>query len=376
MNSARWTSQDTELLLNPRLPASEQKYLQELFAGVPSLPAHLWVATSGSSGPAKLVALAKTAVLASARAVNHHLRATAADVWALALPEFHVGGLGVGARSHLVGARSVSLAAWSAPAFVDLCQSEGVTLSALVPAQVSDLVSLDLRAPASLRAVVIGGGALSAELYRRARVLGWPLLPSYGLTECASQVATAALESLTEPPGELPRLQLLDHVQATRVGETRWALRSPALLTGYAQKIADQVQFVDPKVEGAFVPEDRLQIENAGPRYFVRPLGRDADFIKVGGESVSLARLEQIWNGLALGEAEHSALVAVADARLGHTVQLAVTAHLSPAELDRRLAEFNAQVAPFERIRAWRRVDLIPRSALGKVQRAELLKKF
>ena len=34
------------------------------------------------------------------------------------------------------------------------------------------------------------------ELYREARALGWPCLPSYGLTETASQVATAPLESL------------------------------------------------------------------------------------------------------------------------------------------------------------------------------------
>ena len=63
--------------------------------------------------------------------------------------------------------------------------------SSLVPAQVLDLVRAGLRPPPVLRAIVVGGGAISAELYRDARALGWPVLPSYGMTECCSQIATA-----------------------------------------------------------------------------------------------------------------------------------------------------------------------------------------
>ena len=40
-----------------------------------------------------------------------------------------------------------------------------------------------------------GGGAVSDELYRDARALGWRVLPSYGMTECCSQVATALSDS-------------------------------------------------------------------------------------------------------------------------------------------------------------------------------------
>ena len=43
-----------------------------------------------------------------------------------------------------------------------------------------------------------GGGALDPSLYKQARDLGWPLLPSYGLTECGSQVATASLSSASD----------------------------------------------------------------------------------------------------------------------------------------------------------------------------------
>ena len=58
-------SSASHLLLNPRMPAEERERLERL---VPDLDAHVYVATSGSTGAIKLVALAKQAILASAAA--------------------------------------------------------------------------------------------------------------------------------------------------------------------------------------------------------------------------------------------------------------------------------------------------------------------
>src|SRR5207253_1068669 len=85
---------------------------------------------------------------------------------------------------------------WNPARTVKKWKDRKVTLTSLVPTQVFDLVSANLTAPKNLRAAVIGGGALDPSLYLKARELGWALLPSYGLTECASQVATASLDSL------------------------------------------------------------------------------------------------------------------------------------------------------------------------------------
>ena len=70
----------------------------------------------------------------------------------------------------------------------------GVTHTSLVPTQVHDLVKADLRAPETLKAIVVGGGHLDAATGRLARTLGWPVLASYGMTEAASQIATQTLE--------------------------------------------------------------------------------------------------------------------------------------------------------------------------------------
>jgi o-succinylbenzoate---CoA ligase len=328
-----WLSGESHVLLNPRTPAEERQRLESF---VIDLPGHLWLATSGTTGSLKLTALSKEAMLVSAAAVNRHLQSDASDVWCNVLPTFHVGGLGIHARAFLSGARVVD------------GLDDAVTLAAFVPAHVGDLVRARRAPPPSLRAVVIGGGALSDEMYGQARDLGWPLLPSYGMTECCSQVATARAES--------KELIILDHVEVRVEHDGRLALRSEALLTGYATDGG----FRDPKVDGWFMTEDSGSVNGRT----LRVLGRSSDFVKIGGESVDLSRLDRVLDGLGAD----AAVVAVPDERLGHVIGLAVAS----GDADAIVAAFNERVFPFERARSIRRVQEIPRTALGKIIRKRL----
>ncbi|HEY0592920.1 MAG TPA: AMP-binding protein [Thermoanaerobaculia bacterium] len=360
-------SGSTELVLNPRLPAREAERLRSIARNLPPLERHVWVTTSGSSGALKLVALSKDAILASAAAVNRHLDARSGDVWCSPLPDFHVGGLGIHARARLSSSRVVGLPSWSAPRFAALSEAEGVTLSALVPAQVSDLATANLRAPSALRAIVIGGGALPPALYQAARALGWPLLPSYGMTEACSQVATAAVASLQDE--RFPDLEVLSHL-AVRVTDGRLAVRGGSLLTGYGIEEGGRARFVDPKQHGWFVSEDAADVWTRGTRTFVRPLGRSSDFIKIGGESSSLARLQQIAESAAQRFGADAAVLSIPHERLGAVIHLAVSERSVASDVRRA---YDEDVLPFERARAVHVVP-IPRSPLGKVQREELRK--
>lgn len=326
-----WLSSESHVLLNPRMPGAERRRLESF---VTPLPGHLWLATSGTTGSLKLTALSKRAMLASAAAVNRHLQSDSEDVWLCLLPMFHVGGLGIYARAFLSGARVVT--EWTRPS---------PTLASLVPAQVSDLVRARTPAPESLRAVVVGGGALSPALYDQGRALGWPLLPSYGMTECCSQVATATHDS--------PELLLLDHVEARVEPDGRLAVRSEALFSGYASEEG----FVDPKIDGWFVTEDVASIEGRT----LRVQGRSGDFVKVGGESVDLSRLDRILSELGAD----AAAVAIPDERLGHVIALAIAS----GDQEAIAAAFNARVFPFERARLILPVAEIPRTPLGKIIR-------
>ena len=349
-------SSESHLLLNPRLPEGERYRLEELASGAPQLPGHVWIATSGTTGALRLVALSKQAILASAAAVNKHLQSTAADVWCCVLPTFHVGGLGIHARALLSGARVVSMT-WDARQFAETLSNQNVTLSALVPAQVRDLVAQKIAAPPSIRAIVIGGGAFAEDLCAAARDLRWPVLPSYGMTEACSQIATAEL-------GGDGDMHLLQHVEVRTESDERLAIRGPSLLTGYATfDDAGSAVFADPKVGGWFISDDRGEIDGRE----LRVSGRTAEFVKVGGESVDLRRLDAILDSLR-GNVD-AAVFAVADERLGHVIHIAVAVY----EAEKIVAAFHARVLPFERARDVHRVESIPRSALGKLLRSKLV---
>jgi O-succinylbenzoic acid--CoA ligase len=327
----------SELLLNPRMPVDERVRLART-AATADLAGHVFVATSGSTGRIKLVAISKEAILASAAAVNERTGITSADVWVAVLPEFHVGGLGIWARAHLSGARVVPMA-WDPRRFA----ASVATVASLVPAQVHDLVSQGLAPSPRLRAVLVGGGAFEAALDERAQQLGWPVLASYGMSECASTVAV--------------RDVLLSHLEARAEEDGRLAFRGTSLFTGYLTEEG----LIDPKVDGWFVTEDLGEVDGTE----VKVRGRAGEFIKIGGESVDLKRLDRIADDAARRCRGDAGVVAVPDERLGYVIHLAVTAKGIAAE-------FDARVLPFERARVVHRVKRIPRSPLGKILRAQL----
>jgi O-succinylbenzoic acid--CoA ligase len=329
-----WRGAESHVLLNPRMPAEERAALER---AVPPMRGHVFVATSGTTGDIKLVALSKDAILASAAAVNARLGARRSDTWCCVLPTFHVGGLGIHARAHLTGARVISMA-WDPEAFA---RTEA-TLASLVPAQVHDLVRLGLRPPASMRLILVGGGAFDPST-----APGWPVLASYGMSECASTVAVDGV--------------LLPHLEARVETDGRLAFRGASLFSGYVDAGGN---FVDPKVDGWFVSEDLGAVDGRT----LEVHGRAGEFVKIGGESVDLGRLDRILREVA---GDDAAIVAVPDERLGHVIHLAST-----VDAHAIVEAFNARVMPYERIRGVHRVDSIPRSPLGKLLRHVILSRI
>lgn len=366
-------SDSNQILLNPRWPEEDSKSLRELAEWAQeqaNLQAHVWIATSGSTADSyrttKLVALSKKALTASATSVNQHLQSHRKDIWTQVLPTFHVGGLGIEVRAALCGARVISALKqqkWDPHYFFQVLQAESCTLSSLVPAQVYDLVMEGFKAPASLRAVVVGGAALEQDLYFRARKLGWPLLPSYGMTETASQIATASLESLQKD--EYPAVQLLPHAQARQNQEGRLEVSGESLLTCYAQYQAEGSVVWDPKKAGWFTTEDQGQVfENT-----LKILGRGHDYVKIGGEAANVAQLRAVLESVVVSlHPEYRLQVTLLDMpseRLGREIHFISSL---PKDITESIAKsFAEKVLPFEKGRKIHYVDVIPRSELGKI---------
>ena len=380
-----WEGRETVVLANPEWADRQPGGIAEVSRRLPGLDAHVWVSTSGTSGDSpgqfRWIALSKEAFLASARAVNAHLEATASDVWAHALPVFHVGGLGILARAWLGGAQVVPAVSerWSAAEFHDAVAWSRATLTALVPSQVHDLVAAGLASPPCLRAIVVGGARLEPALHAAARALGWHCLPSYGLTESCSQVATAALSSLGRPeyPAALP---VLRHAEIRADDGGRLSIRATSLLTCCAEFTGDAVRVWDPKRDGWLETDDTGRVSGRSVEVF----GRASDVVKVLGEKVPLPRVEEhAWRwaereGLRANCGFDLCVVAVPHARLGHELVAAIAAgaevdEARRGELASSLTAFCREaLLPFERIQRVAWVREIPRTPLGKCQRALL----
>lgn len=348
--------------------------LTELGASRPATARLCYFKTSGSEGVPKWVGLAREGMLASAAAVNEHLESTERDRWLIALPLHHVGGFSILARCHRSRAVWTFLEGkWDAVRFAEQCTVEKVTLVSLVPTQVYDLVQARLTAPESLRAIVVGGGGMNREVAVRALELGWPVLQSFGMTETASQIATEPLEHL-RAGFDPDSLEVLSCWQLSTDENDRLTVRGDALARGY-MALRDGSWSWDP-IEGnlGLVTRDRVQIWQHGRRRFLRFLGREASFVKVLGELVSLpelqARLEQMC--LEVGLAPTSCVVWPLPDDRRETRLVLVGEEAAKAKLEELQKTFNAGLLGYQRLAEVRRVALIPRTALGKVDRMGL----
>lgn len=331
---------------------------------------HVLFQSSGTTGKPKWVALSHEALEASAHAVNKHTEACAEDVFGLALPRFHVGGFGLIERARVAGARlKIFETKWDASSFTNWIQQEKISVTSLVPAQIYDIQRLGLKAPSQLRCVVVGGGALPKELFFAARSLGWPLLISYGLSECASQVATSSLSSLNNPVEEKiwPQAKLLSHVQATQVEEFKVLIKSPALLTAYLMENDSEISLVDPKVGEAFLLPDKVKVfENT-----LTVHGRWEEDYKILGEWIRWGWLKKRFAELCFDKKIFLKfeLEIFPDERRGNKIVLLCEVFDEFAQ--GLVADFNSEVFPFERITHYYEGNL-PRSELGKVQRLKI----
>src|SRR2546428_438680 len=129
-----------------------------------------------------------------------------------------------------------------------------------------------LKPPSRMRTILVGGGPMHDDLNEKAGALGWPVLPSYGMSECSSTIAVCDV--------------LLSHIEAREQDHGRLAFRGPSLFTAY---ITD-AGVVDPKVSGWFLTDDVGDVDGRTLHVY----GRQGDFIKIGGEAGDLAPLDPL----------------------------------------------------------------------------------
>lgn len=268
------------------------------------------IATSGSSGIPKQVALSAEALRASAEA-------TAARIgdgrWLLALPAGYVAGLQVLVRSILADTEPVALPGRFSPAaFAEATRlmtdrSTGAhgrdLFTSLVPAQLTTLLDASgdlgvLSALRAYRAILIGGQALPEPLRERAADLGVRLVRTYGSSETSG--------------GCVYDGRPLDGVAVKTVdGELRIA--GPVLADGYlGDEDLTERAFVRDRHGIRWYRTGDLGIVDDG---IVRVHGRADNVIVSGGINISLDRVERIVRTVA--GLHQAVVVGVEDERWG-----------------------------------------------------------
>ena len=350
-------------LIPPRQPPWAKQALNQLVKRAPRGNELIWFTSSGteSVNQVKCIGLEPAAILASARAVNRHLRVSGKDRWLLTLPEYHVGGYMIRVRAILSDSKVFVLSKWDAHAFRARVVENKICLASLVPTQVHDLVAAKLKAPRTLRAIVVGGGAFSPGLYAEARRLGWPVLPSYGLTESASMVATAPLSSLRR--ASYPALEILDHARVKVKAGVIW-VRGDSVTKSIAIADGKSCTFLDPRQNGWLKTSDLGQL--SGVR--LKVIGRRGEVVKVLGTLVSLAQLESDVEPF-LGKC---VVLAQPDVRAGSRLVAVTESKASLKLLAAAFGRYNEKVKGPHRLFSFCCVKSLPRTPLGKIKKTIL----
>ncbi|MCP5042627.1 MAG: o-succinylbenzoate--CoA ligase [bacterium] len=328
--------------------------------------------TAGTSGRPKGVALDASNLLSSAQGSAKLLGANASDRWLLCLPIFHVGGLSILLRSVLAGCTVVLHERFDPEAVARDLDREGITGISLVANMLARILEVrgTAKAPRSLACVLLGGGPAPAPLREAARRAGFPVAPTYGLTEAASQVAT-------RPPGEgedrglrpLPGTRVRIEDDAGRVlgpGESgEICVHGQSVTKGYWRK----PEATREALRGGWLHTGDIGTLDRDGELHV--FDRRSDLIISGGENVYPAEIESVL--LAHPAVEEAGVAGEEDEVYGaRPVAWLVCCTADPPGSDELRAFCHQRLAAFKCPVKFHFVDTLPRNAVGKLVRRQL----
>jgi fatty acid CoA ligase FadD36 len=332
----------------------------------------LIIYTSGTTGPPKGVQLSGRAIAADLDALAEAWQWTADDTLVHGLPLFHVHGLVLGLLGSLrVGNRFVHTGKPTPAAYA----AANGTLYFGVPTVWSRVVADTAAAEAlrSARLLVSGSAGLPVPVFDQlVRLTGHAPVERYGATESLITLSTrvdgerrpgwvglplAGIESrLVDDDGDL-----VAH-DAETIG--RLQVRGPTLFNGYLNRPDATAEAFD--ADGWYRTGDAAVIDSDGMH---RIVGRESvDLIKSGGYRVGAGEIETVLLGHP-GVAE-AAVVGLPDDDLGQRIVAFIVGDAQPQELIDYVAQ---QLSVHKRPREVRIVGELPRNAMGKVLKKQLL---
>jgi malonyl-CoA/methylmalonyl-CoA synthetase len=328
--------------------------------------------TSGTTGVAKGAVLTHGNFAANGLSLLTAWGITDADRYFAALPLFHVHGLGNGIQSWLASGCHMRLVErFEHARACDWFEEYQPTLFFGVPTMYVRLLET---APEHARAIgarmrlfVSGSAPLPAQVHRDfAALFGHVILERYGMTETLMNVSNPLVGERRPGTVGLPMpmvaVRILDELRnPVADGETGelW-VKGPNVCDGYWNRTeATAAAFVD----GWFRTGD---LGMRGADGYITLQGRRSDLIISGGFNIYPREIEEVLTSLP--GIREAAVVAATDPVRG---EVPVAYLVTDDELDLTTVEerLRAEIASFKVPRGFVRVEALPRTALGKVQK-------
>ena len=345
--------------------------------------------TGGTSGRAKGVPLTHGNIIANARQTGSRWPAQPEDVVLHVPPMFHSAEL-VKTVYFMQGAANVYLPKFDPDALLRTIEEFRVTFVLLVPTMLM-LTLQSGKVPqydvSSLKQIIYGASPMSADWVKAAFAAfpGVEIAQGYGLTETA------------------PLLTMLDHqshVDALEQGDTARLSSCGRVLDGVKLKIMDnngrecktgQVGEICARGDNVFsgyINQDELTNEVLADGWFrTGDLGylddggylylkdRKQDMIVTGGENVYSSEVEAVLNRHP--EVLEVAVIGIPDEIYGEKVIAVLTARSGHGSTQAELVNFcREKIGSYKIPKQIHIVENLPRSALGKVLKTELRKKY
>jgi len=320
------------------------------------------ILTSGSSGSPKAAVHCLAGHIANAQGARTVIDLAQGDSWLLSLPLFHIGGLAILNRCALVAATVVLPDA--AFTLAKQITQDQITHLSLVPAQLLKLLHDQTTDLSSIKALLLGGGAIPQDLLNQLKQRRIASFTSYGMTEMGSQITTGPALSDGSSGKLLPNREL-------NIVDGVILVRGKCLFLGYLSPEGIERPL---DAAGWFYTKDRGEWDANGN---LRILGRVDNMFISGGENIQPEEIEAALKQHPL--IDDAIVFPELDATFGHLPAAIVRGQLTQqlptiaAELEPFLADKIARFKRPRRYYAW--PEDTAQTGL-KVNRAKLIKQL
>jgi acyl-CoA synthetase (AMP-forming)/AMP-acid ligase II len=341
--------------------------------------------TSGTTGPAKGIELTGRNIGIALSPLQHTIKLDRSSVATAPIPFFHIAGIGLALVATLNGSALLLESAASLPDLVELWQRHRVSHAVVVPAVLQVLINVPGVAGAdfsALRYLIYGAAPIPVPVLTRAtEIFGCSFVQSYGLTESTGGITILTPQDHRPAPGLEKRLQsvgrplpgsqvrivdpvTMEELPAGQRGEV--LIGGDLVMKGYWRRPEATLATILP---GGWLRTGDGGSLDADGYLFLHD--RIKDMIVSGAENIYPAEVESVLSGHP--DIAEIAVVGLPSQRWGESpFAIAVARTGSEPSAQEIITWARERLAHFKCPVGVRFVDALPRTASGKIRKADL----